>query len=117
MMTCRSCGGDTMVSYSKRSRKQPVPGSAVDLVKRRRKCLRCSEPFYTYERRADDPEEWLGVLEEEKTAREEAERRLGKLLLCADEVALETRAAPKGHRRGGRKPRRLIRNPGEPQEG
>ena len=46
-----------------------MPGSAVDLVKRRRKCLRCSEPFYTYERRADDPEEWLGVLEEEKTAR------------------------------------------------
>ena len=33
-MNCERCGGDTMVSYSKRSRKEPVPGSSVDLIKR-----------------------------------------------------------------------------------
>ena len=49
MMTCERCGGDTKVTYSKKERREPVPGSAIDLVRRRRKCLRCGKPFFTRE--------------------------------------------------------------------
>ena len=62
-MNCERCGGDTMVSYSKRSRKQPVPGSSVDLIKRRRKCLKCDTRFSTFERRSDDSGELWQALE------------------------------------------------------
>ena len=63
MMTCERCAGDTKVTYSKKERREPVPGSAIDLVRRRRKCLRCGKPFFTRERREDDAEELTKALE------------------------------------------------------
>ena len=64
-MNCERCGGDTMVSYTKRSRKQPVPGSSVDLIKRRSGSagFRCNVRFTTFERRDSDSEELWQALE------------------------------------------------------
>ena len=39
MMTCERCGGDTKVTYSKKERREPVPGSAIDLVDQRQLVL------------------------------------------------------------------------------
>ena len=79
-MNCERCGGDTMVSYTKRSRKQPVPGSSVDLIKRRRKCLRCNVRFTTFERRDSDSEELWQALETTRRERDTARRKLVRLV-------------------------------------
>ena len=87
MMTCKRCGGDTKVTYSKKERREPVPGSAIDLVRRRRKCLRCGKPFFTRERREDDAEELTKALETALKGKERAERRLKRLVRHAIEAA------------------------------
>ena len=85
-MNCERCGGDTMVSYSKRSRKEPVPGSSVDLIKRRRKCLRCNVRFTTFERRDSDTEELWQALETTRRERDAARRKLTRLVRLVNEV-------------------------------
>ena len=80
MMTCLICGWDTAVSYSKKCRREPAPGTAIDLVRRRRKCLRCNEMFWTYERRADDAGELWQALEDALRERDAAERKLARLV-------------------------------------
>ena len=87
MMTCERCGGDTKVTYSKKERREPVPGSAIDLVRRRRKCLKCGKPFFTRERREDDSEELTKALEVALKGKERAERRLKRLVRHAIEAA------------------------------
>ena len=79
-MNCERCGGDTMVSYTKRSRKEPAPGSSVDLIKRRRKCLRCNVRFTTFERRDSDSEELWQALETTRRERDTARRKLVRLV-------------------------------------
>ena len=85
-MTCKLCGGETKVTYSKKGRREPVPGSAIDLVRRRRKCLRCGEPFSTRERREDDAEGLTKALETALKGKDKAERRLKQILRHAIEA-------------------------------
>ena len=95
-MNCERCGGDTMVSYSKRSRKQPVPGSSVDLIKRRRKCLKCDTRFSTFERRSDDSGELWQALKDARRERDTAKRKLSRLVRLVNEVGqgAETSSEP-----------------------
>ena len=95
-MNCERCGGDTMVSYTKRSRKEPAPGSSVDLIKRRRKCLRCNVRFTTFERRDSDSEELWQALETTRRERDTARRKLVRLVRLVNEVgkAAEGSGAP-----------------------
>ena len=79
-MTCTKCKGDTMVASSKRSSQQPVPGSSVDLIKRRRKCLRCDVRFTTFERRDSDSEDLWQALETTRGERDTARRKLVRLV-------------------------------------
>ena len=85
-MTCTKCKGDTMVASSKRSSQQLVPGSRVDLIKRRRKCLQCNLKFNTFERRADDSEELWQALEDARRERDTARRKLVRLVRLVNEV-------------------------------
>ena len=85
-MTCEQCEGDSMVSQSKRSSQQPVHGSRVDLIKRRRQCLRCNLKFNTFERRADDSPELWQALEDARRERDGVERKLVRLVRLVNEV-------------------------------
>ena len=87
MMTCRACCGDTAVIFSRRMR--TGDGCATDLVRRRRKCLRCAERFWSYERRGDDPQELSCLLEEVRQERDPAVRNLRRLVAFVKEVCQE----------------------------
>ena len=79
MMICESCGGDTKVFHTQRRLWEPEPGNLIDVVKRRRKCLRCEERFITYERRERDPTEIWPMVESAERERDSAKRQLRKL--------------------------------------
>lgn len=89
-MTCRDCGGDTAVIYSKRM--NTGTGCAVEQVRRRRKCLRCGVRCWTLERRSDDPEELWQAVEDARREKDEAVRSLRKLVAFVKEIALEPAA-------------------------
>ena len=90
MMTCQECGGDTAVIYSKRM--NTGTGCATDLVRRRRKCLRCAQRFWSYERRSDDPQELWQALEEARREKDLAVRNLRRLVAFVKEIAGEPEA-------------------------
>ena len=87
MMTCKECDGDTAVIFSKRMR--TGDGCATDLVRRRRKCLRCGERFWSYERRSDDPQELWQALEDARREKDLAVRNLRRLIDFVKEICLE----------------------------
>lgn len=78
-MICESCGGDTMVFHTQRRLWEPEPGNIIDVVKRRRKCLKCEEKFITYERRERDPGEVWPLVESAERERDSARRQLRRL--------------------------------------
>ena len=88
MMTCQECGGDTAVIYSKRM--NTGTGSATHLVRRR--CLRCSERFWSYERRSDDPQELWQAVEDARREKDLAVRQLRRLVAFVKELALDPEA-------------------------
>ena len=89
-MTCKECGGDTAVIFSRRM--NTGTGSATHLVRRRRRCLRCGERFWSYERRSDDPQELWQAVEDARQEKDLAVRQLRKLIAFVKEIALEPAA-------------------------
>lgn len=92
VMICESCGGDTTVFHTQRRLWEPEPGNIIDVVKRRRKCLRCEERFITYERRARDPGEVWPLVESAERERDSARRqlrRLARTVMATAEEALD----------------------------
>ena len=87
MMTCKECGGDTAVIFSKGM--TTGTGSAVEQVRKRRSCLRCSERFWSYERGSDDPQELWQAVEDARREKDLAVRQLRKLVNFVKELALE----------------------------
>ena len=90
MIACQECGGDTAVIYSRRM--NTGTGCAVEQMRRRRKCLRCGERFWSYERRGDDPQELWQALEEARREKDLAVRNLRRLVAFVKEVCLEPEA-------------------------
>ena len=86
-MNCQECGADTAVIYSRRM--NTGTGDATDLVRRRRKCLRCSVRFWTMERRGDDPQELWQALEDARREKNLAVRNLRRLIDFVKEICLE----------------------------
>ena len=113
MMTCDICGWDTRVSYSKRFRRAQSPGSSVDLIRRRRECLKCRARFYTRELREYEPEEATKTLEAAWQERDDAQRKLSELVLLVNELGeaagtqgLPPRDPPRTRRRPASRHRR-----------
>ena len=60
------------------------------MVRRQRKCLRCGLKYWTYERRADDPDElWQAALDDMQQEIDGAECRLQKIAAFVKEMVLE----------------------------
>ena len=90
MTACRACGGDTAVIY--RQGMRTGTGDATDLVRRRRRCLRCGERLLSHERRADDPQELWQAVEDARREKDLAVRNLPRLVAFVKEIALEPEA-------------------------
>ena len=81
-----------MVFHTQRRLWEPEPGNIIDVVKRRRKCLKCEERFITYERRARDPGEVWPLVESAERERDSARRqlrRLARAVMATAEEALD----------------------------
>lgn len=106
-MTCRKCGSDTMVSQTQRGRRGLDPGNFVEMVRRRRKCLRCGLTFVTCERREDDPQElWQSALDNAEREWESAEQRIRRIADLVTEMVQEQKSSGSRERGWVKGPRR-----------
>ena len=92
MMICEDCGGDTTVYHSQGRLNELEPGTNIDVVKRRRRCLRCDSRFITYERRERDPQELWPAVESAQSEKEGAEQKLRKVLAFVEDIVREPAA-------------------------
>ena len=100
MMICKKCGWDTQVIQTQRGKRELAPGNFVEMVRRRRKCLRCGLTFITCERREDDPQElWQSALDAAEREWESAEQRVRRIAGLVTEIVQEQESSG-GRERG-----------------
>ena len=107
MMTCKKCGWDTQVIQTQRGKRELASGNFVEMVRRRRKCLRSGLTFVTCERREDDPQKlWQSALDNAEREWESAEQRVQRIADLVTEMVKEQKSSGSRERGWVKGPRR-----------